>query len=211
MHLEVLVEDQSGGKALKILIPKILQPSNTFRIISYKGIGHLEKNIGKTKGARGRNLLNKLLKLLRGYGKSSAKSPTAVIVVCDLDDKCQKTFRQDLLNLLSYCNPKPETRFCFAIEEGEAWLLGDKKAIKKAYPEAKDKLLQPNANTWEDLADAVYEGGAAALSKKGQVAIGTEKSRWAEKITPHMNIKENSSPSFCHFREKLIELQNLLT
>ena len=60
--------------------------------------------------------------------------PAAVVVVCDLDDKSLKNFREELFAVLNACDPKPETRFCIAIEEGEAWLLGDIPAVKAAYP-----------------------------------------------------------------------------
>ena len=51
-----------------------------------------------------------------------------------------------------------------------------------------------------------YNGGSKSLSKKGGQAVGTEKSRWAEKISPQMDVVNNASPSFVHFREKLLEL-----
>ena len=106
---------------------------------------------------------------------------------------------------------QPDARFCLAIEEGEAWLLGDLAAIRAAYPHAKTSVLNGYVNdsicgTWECLADAVYRGGAAALKKKGRHAVGREKSAWAENIPPHMNVEKNNSPSFAYFREKLREL-----
>ncbi len=94
-----------------------------------------------------RILLNNLPKLLAGYGKSWYEGyPAVVFVVCDLDDKCLKSFRQELTDVLNSCEPRPETRFCFAIEEGEAWLLGDITAIKKAYPKAKNSVLNAYIN-----------------------------------------------------------------
>nr|VFJ49603.1 MAG: hypothetical protein BECKDK2373B_GA0170837_102525 [Candidatus Kentron sp. DK] len=33
-------------------------------------------------------------------------------------------------------------------------------------------------------------------------AVGAEKSRWAEKISPHMDVDKNRSPSFCYFRDR---------
>lgn len=33
-----------------------------------------------------------------------------------------------------------------------------------------------------------------------------EKSQWTDRITPHMDIANNASPSFVYFREKLLEL-----
>ena len=215
MHFEVLVEDQSGKKALDILVPKIIGDQHTFRVIEYRGIGRIPRNLKSGVEANKRILLDRLPSLLRGYGKTFAdyppNYPAAVILVCDLDNKCLKEFRQDLFTVLNACNPKPETRFCLAIEEGEAWLLGDIAAIKAAYPKAKDNVLGRYKNdaicgTWELLADAVSQGGAKGLRKKGWAAVGQEKSIWAERIAPHMDVAINASPSFCYFHKKIREL-----
>ena len=215
MHFEILVEDQSGKTMLDILMKKIIDKPHTSEVKAYKGIGHIPKNLTSSTDARKRILLDQLPRLLRGYGKKFAgyppNYPAAVIVVCDLDDKCLKAFRQELLAVLDACNLKPETRFCIAIEEGEAWLLGDIPAIKAAYPNAKDNVLGSYVNdsicgTWELLANAVSSGGASGLKKKGWPVVGREKSVWAEKITPHMNVDNNDSPSFRYFRERV---QNL--
>ncbi|MDR1379590.1 MAG: AAA family ATPase [Synergistaceae bacterium] len=94
------------------------------------------------------------------------------------------------------------------IEEGEAWFLGGIPAIKSAYPSAKDAILTAYVNdsicgTWECLANAVYKGGAVALSAKGWQAVGKEKSQWAERISPKMNVDNNMSPSFNYLRQSL--------
>ena len=215
MHFEILIEDQSGKKTLDILMPKIIGDQHTFRVISYRGIGRLPKNLTSSTDASKRILLDRLPNLLKGYGNTYVNNPakhsTAVIVVCDLDNKCLKTFRQELFTVLNACNPRPETRFCIAIEEGEAWLLGDIPAIKTAYPRAKDNILNGYQNdsicgTWELLADAIFAGGSNVLRKRPWYVIGREKSVWAQKITPYMNVNKNSSPSFCYFRDKIREL-----
>lgn len=215
MHFEFLVEDQSGKKALDILVPKIIGDDHTFNVHPYKGIGRIPKNLGANGHADKRILLDQLPRLLRGYGHTFASYPAdypaAVILVCDLDDKCLKAFRQELFNILNACNPRPETRFCVAIEEGEAWFLGDMPAVKLAYPRAKEAVLSAYVNdsicgTWELLADAVYNGGSTALSSKGWQAVGAEKSQWSERISPNMNVETNVSPSFIYFRQKLLEL-----
>ena len=110
-----------------------------------------------------------------------------------------------------YPFPVPPTHFCIAIEEGEAWLLGDLNAIKQAYPRAKDAILNSYTNddicgTWEKLADAVYNGGVSKLTEKGYHSIGAEKAKWAEYITPHMDVMNNHSQSFCYFRNKIYAL-----
>ena len=50
-------------------------------------------------------------------------------------------FKQELLNLLKTCDPCPRALFRIAIEESEAWLLGDRDAVKAAYPRAKNAVL----------------------------------------------------------------------
>ncbi len=211
MHFEILVEDISGKKALEILVPKIIGEAHTCRIHSYKGIGRIPKNMKDPANVSKRILLENLPKLLKGYGKTfpvNRNCSAAVILVCDLDDKCLKTFRSELYGILNACNPKPETRFCFAIEEGEAWFLGDLNAIKSAYSHAKDAVLKDYINdsicgTWERLADAIYPGGSPALSSKGWQIVGAEKLKWAETISPKMNISQNDSPSFRYFCRQL--------
>ncbi|VEN75486.1 conserved hypothetical protein [Candidatus Desulfarcum epimagneticum] len=217
MHFEILVEDQSGKRGLDILVPKILGKGHTFNVHPYKGLGHIPRNMKDAGEAARRMLLNNLPKLLRGYGKTFSGYPSdyeaVVILVCDLDDRCLKAFRRELTGILDQCDPKPETRFCMAIEEGEAWLLGDMDAVKAAYPKAKKNVLDAYVNdsicgTWEKLADAVFPGGSSALSAGGFQAIGLEKSRWAEKITPHMNVACNESPSFCYFQSEIKKVKS---
>lgn len=217
MHFEIHVEDESGKKALEILIPKIIRVPHTFKVHPYKGIGRIPKNMRDPKDASKRILLDSLAKILKGHGRTQdgrLNFPEVVIIVCDLDDKDLITFRGELNGILNDCNPKPEARFCIAIEEGEAWFLGDLTAIKQAYPKAKDAVLNSYENdsicgTWEKLADAIYPGGVSALSAKGWQVIGEEKSKWAEQISPHMAIEDNKSPSFCYFRGKMLELAGI--
>ena len=215
MHFEILVEDQSGKRMLDILIPKIIGDQHSFQVHGYQGIGRIPRNLTSSTDARNRLLLSQLPRLLRAYGNTfsnyPANYPAAVILVCDLDNRCLKLFREKLFTVLSVCNPKPETRFCIAVEEGEAWLLGDIPAIKAAYPNARDNILNRYNNdsicdTWELLADAVFRGGANRLKDEGWRSVGREKSAWAERIAPHMNVETNTSPSFCYFRRKIREL-----
>lgn len=217
MHLEILVEDQSGAKALGTLMEALKNDNDTFRIHPYKGIGKIPSHMRDTENASDRILLENLPKLLKGYGRTFSgyppETPAAVVLVCDLDDRVLGTFISELRSILDSCNPAPLTRFCIAIEEGEAWFLGDIPAVKSAYPSAKDDVLQEYVNdsicgTWEKLADAVYPGGSVALSREGYGGIGREKSRWSENITPLMDLNLNNSPSFMFFRDTILGLLN---
>ena len=101
--------------------------------------------------------------------------------------------------------------FRLAIEEIEAWYLGDQDALLAAYPKAKQDVLGKYAQdsvcgTWELLADAVYPGGSAAIKKVGGRLPGQVKDEWAEKIGPLMDLERNVSPSFGKLRDGLRRL-----
>ena len=157
--------------------------------------------------------LTTLPSVLRAYGKSLDDS-SSVVVVVDLDDKDCIKFKQDLLDVLNACNPRPKTLFRIAIEESEAWLLGDRAAVKSAYPNTKDAVLNNYVQdsicgTWEVLADAVHPGGSTPLKKLGYPAAGIAKCDWAREIAPHMDIESNQSKSFQVFRDGVRNLSGI--
>lgn len=212
MHIEVLVEDASGAKLLTALLPKLIGEQgdpHTWRIHAYKGVGRLPKNLDKNTDAAKRILLNQLPRLLCGYGQTPGVD--AVLVVLDNDRHDCAKFLTELKALLGACNPAPKTLFRLAIEEIEAWYLGDRQAILAAYPRAKKEVLRyyeqdSICGTWEVLADAIYPGGSAAIKKTGWPLPGQVKAEWAEKIGPLLDPYRNQSPSFIKLREGLRRL-----
>ena len=211
MHFEVLVEDRSGSTALHFIMEKILGANgsdHTWEIHPYKGVGRVPPNLRGVTDPKKRILLDRLLRILQGYGRSlkDIGHLAAVVVVVDLDDRDCMAFKQELLNVLNACNPRPKTLFRIAIEESEAWLLGDRDAVKAACPGAKDSVLDGYVQdsicgTWEVLADAVHPGGSARLKKSGYPAAGVAKCEWAESIAPHLDMDRNRSRSFQVFRD----------
>ena len=216
MHLEILVEDNSGSIALEHILEKILGANgsvHSWRIHPYKGIGRLPKNLRGVANPSNRSLLDNLPRVLQGYGRSLTDS-SAVLVVVDSDDKDCVAFKQDMLNVLSACNPRPKTLFRIAIEEMEAWMLGDRAAVKSAYPNARDAVLNSYVQdsicgTWEFLADAVHPGGSNQLKRLGYPATGEAKSKWAREIAPHLDIDSNGSKSFQVFRDGVRSLAGI--
>jgi hypothetical protein len=214
MHFEILVEDASGELLLGSLLPKILGrngDTHTWKTHAYKGIGKIPRDLrGKTDPWK-RILLDRLPKILAGYGKSLQATEAVVVVVVDLDDKDCTAFKQELVQIQNRCRPKPRVLFRLAIEEMEAWLLGDQAAIVKAFPRAKTNILQSYrqdsiCGTWETLAEAVFPGGSAALKAEGYPRIGEQKCRWASQIGGHLDVEANLSPSFRVFRSGLLRL-----
>jgi hypothetical protein len=135
----------------------------------------------------------------------------AVVVVLDSDRRDCKVFLGELNALLQQCRPAPSTLFRLAIEEMEAWFLGDRQALPTAYPRAKKDVLgrykqDSVCGTWELLADAVHPGGSAAVRKTGWPLPGQLKHEWVERIGPQMDVENNQSPSFRKFRDGLRRL-----
>lgn len=213
MHFEILVEDASGEIALGHFLDKILGPQgdpHTWRIKAYKGVGELPRNLNREADPKKKILLNKLPSLLRAFGKTfqgyGPDYAAAVILVCDLDRRDHDGFVVELEAVLAGCTPRPTTLFRIAVEEGEAWLLGDRNAVQTAYPAAKAAILDAYeqdsvCGTWEVLADAVHAQGSTSLKKKGYPEVGIAKCDWARTIAPLVDVERNRSPSFQRFRD----------
>jgi hypothetical protein len=209
MHIEVLVEDSSGAKLIELLLPKIIGPQgepHSWRIKLYKGIGRIPAGLTSKADPAKRILLDQLPRLLSGYGKTPWVD--VVVVVCDSDKRDCRDFLTELNAVLQKCSPAPNTLFRLAIEEMEAWFLGDRKALLNAYPRAKIDVLNRYTQdsvcgTWELLAEAVHPGGLKEIKKSGFWLSGQLKHDWAENIGPAMDVEDNQSPSFGKFRDGL--------
>ncbi|NEP61870.1 MAG: DUF4276 family protein [Symploca sp. SIO2G7] len=189
-HLEVLVEEYSAEIALENLLPKILPSHVEFEIRSFQGK---------------KDLLKKLPQRLRGY-RPWLPDDWRIVVLCDRDnDHCQdlkKTLEE--YAIISGFTTKSSTsskQFTIlnriAIEELEAWFLGDATAIHQAYPKivpnfvTKQRYRNPDAikgGTWEAL--------EALLQEKGYHQGGLNKVEAARTISEYMQPQNNCSPSF---------------
>lgn len=207
MHFQYLVEDQSGAALIRILMQKIVElyPNATYDCKGFRGIGGFTRKntIKETKTGK---LINDLATYLRGFDRSLQSFPSVIIVVLDSDDHDVQQFRSELEAVAMQNMIKIDHVFCLAVEEIEAWLLGDRHALLSAYPQAKMQVLNAYVQdsicgTWEVLADAVYPGGTSKLSREHAsfVEIGKLKAEWAQNIGIHMDLKSNESPSFNDF------------
>ena len=207
MHFQFLIEDQSSAALIEILMGRIssTNESITFNCKPFRGIGGFTKK-NTVKETKSGKLLNDLATYLRGFNKSLQYIPAVIIVVLDNDTRNTKEFLAELKQVARQNKINLDHVFCIAVEEVEAWLLGDEAAVLAAYPSAKLQQLHTYeqdsiCGTWEVLADVVYPGGVSKLKKDcpTYIEIGKYKREWARKIGIHMDIAHNNSPSFNYF------------
>jgi hypothetical protein len=205
MHIEFVVEDGSGKAMLQTLLPTLIPADNvTWRVHGYRGIGKIPSNLAGRGDPSKRILRDQLPRLLAGFEKTPYVD--AVVVVVDTDRRDCRAFLEELNNLAGRVAGRTRVMFRLAIEEMEAWFLGDETAVFAAYPNMNRALFRAYlqdtvCGTWEKLADAITPGGAARVNAQGWPAAGVLKAEWALQITPHMDVERNLSPSFAKFRD----------
>jgi hypothetical protein len=216
MHVEFLIEDSSTKRLLECLVPRIIGPQNephTWRMHPYRGVGRIPQNLSGSADPAHRLLLDKLPRLLRGYARTPGID--AVVIVLDADRKNCVDFLQELRSIADGCCLNPPVMFRLAIEETEAWYIGDHEALREAYPRGRfavlDRYVQDSVcGTWELLADAIHPGGHAAIKRSHGILRGQVKHDWADRIGPLLDPDRNLSPSFGKLRDGLRRLVGLL-
>lgn len=217
MKIDFLIEDASGEKLIHAVMKKYIEEKPEYPIEystrSYKGMGGFVK--GKDcHNVKAQQLLNDLPKRMRAIqAKNMGVEDASLFVVLDNDIHDTELFRSQLEKLAKRENIMMDHVFCIAVEEMEAWLLGDREAILQAYGKIADRIAGKYAGyrqdsicgTWEFLADMLTKGGMTAFRKKNPTAmdIGICKSQWAENIGKYMSIRDNVSPSFQYFIREL--------
>ncbi|MBF0141686.1 MAG: DUF4276 family protein [Magnetococcales bacterium] len=160
MKFEILVEGVSDKTTLWNILPRILgprkQPHEWF-IRKHQGIGKLPDAPDARIKSTDNTLLGQLPTKLKAYGKAKGQDEIVVVLV-DLDGKDESTFRTRLEGLVAMIDPRPNVLVCFAIEETEAWYLGDQAALFKAFPEARDRRSLVDGYVLDDPASADIRG-----------------------------------------------------
>lgn len=216
MRLEFLVEDTSGGILISQIIEKYKKEENnsiTYNIKTYKGIGNFVK--GKNASdVKSQQLLIDLPKRLRALQTLLLNiDDAAVFVILDNDKRDTELFYEQLKEISEKNRISTDHVYCIAVEEMEAWLLGDRNAIIEAYPNFEDRIISKYSgyvqdsicDTWEFLADLLTPRGIKEFYKKytSVYEIGSKKCEWAEKIGSKLDIRHNNSQSFNRFLSEL--------
>lgn len=211
MHLQFLVEDISGEVLIEKVMEKLAEEGRqfTYDCKSFKGIGGFKKS-GKISDVKTNKLLNDLGIYLRGFQRHFSNYEACLVVVLDNDVRDCEVFQKELEDYATIALVMMDHVFCVAVEEMEAWLLGDEHALFSAYPNARESKYREYVQdsicgTWEVLADVVFQGGLKRFRKECPTfrEVGKYKIEWARRIGTYLVLDNNKSPSFQFFIDEV--------
>jgi hypothetical protein len=197
--LEFLLEERSCEHALKILLPRMLQP---VPLLSYR--------VFQGKG----DLLENLPQVLRGYKQQIISGRNLrVVVLLDQDQQDCVELKHKLMQhtreaqLIPFNHARADQPFHvlnrIAVEELEAWFFGDIEALCAAYPNVRSHLGDLARRDPDSIPRGTAEALERLLKKAGYYKNGMPKIEVAQRIAHHIQPDRNRSRSFRVFREGL--------
>lgn len=195
MQLHVLVEEPSAEEALKHLLPRLVRGRAAHKVI----------NMG-SKAA----MLQKLPERLAAYRTRIAKGePLRLVVLIDKDsDRCEalKGRLESIAHqagLATKTSPMKDRAFHLvtriAVEELEAWFLGDPLALRVAFRGLDGKPWPKRFSNPDNVAGGTWEALHRYL-RQHNIYPGTyPKIEAARLIAPHLEVERNASHSFRAF------------
>lgn len=210
MTIEILAEDKSGSVVVHREVEKICARAGMETAIyvrPHRGCGSFPKDPDAKPAKFANSLLDLLPAECRAYNSVYGGKDVILIVVMDSDDKDPQELRSALYEVARTYAPDVRSVVGLCTEEIEAWMLGDRKALLKAYPEADVSVLDSYeqdsvCGTWEVLCRAISED-YDELIDIGYPAIGHYKAQWADRISRFLEPENNVSPSFTTFKYAL--------
>jgi hypothetical protein len=201
VRLEVLVEEESAERLLRELVPRIV-PEVGFEIRTFQG-----------KPA----LLRELPKRMQGYAQVRKFEPgLKVLILVDRDDddclrlkaRLEKIVSDvGLASLSSARGGGAVVATRIAVEELEAWIFGDVRALQAEYPKIPSSLdRQARYRDPDAIAGGTWEALQRVLQNHGYHPGGLPKILLAQNVARHMDVDGNRSRSFVHFRDGIRRL-----
>ena len=193
MHLELLVEEPSAEVPLGVLLPRIV-PACSFKIHPHSGkVDLLAKLPAKLKGYAA------ILRQHRGW---------RVVVLVDEDREDCLELKKRMLDLARGAGMRRNPLARIAVEELEAWFLGDVPALTRAYPRVSPNLARRRGfRDPDNVAGGTWEALERVLQESGYyLGGGLPKIDAARRIAVQMDVERNESRSFCTFRNGIREL-----
>ena len=213
MNIEILAEDKSGAVVVKRMVEAICRRElkddlPEVEVRPHRGCGKLPDDLQGKPGKFASGLLDLLPAKCRAYENVYKDGDLILAVVMDSDNHDPAQLRSELYAVTSEYAPDIRCVIGLCTEEVEAWLLGDRKALLEAFPEADTAVIDSYeqdsvCGTWEVLCRAVCPDTYKNIIEVGYPAIGNYKARWAESISNFMSPDNNKSPSFLLFANAL--------
>ena len=198
MTIHILVEGPSESALLERWTPRLLKKHPT-KIHPHQGKGKLPNDLTAPPATKGRGLLDQLPAKLRGFANSLNPDADRVVVLVDADNEDVSDLVDAISNAAQQVSPSLQIIVRLAVEETEAFYLGDLRALERAFPNADMKRAQkykPDmiCGTWGLFGKIVGDAGGNKVA-------------WAEAMGPVLTTKaeESRSPSFRRFLTGLVE------
>jgi hypothetical protein len=189
MIIHALVEGPSEDALFLSWMPRLLK-GHTVQIHPHQGKGKLPSNLSKKPDPKLRGLLDQLPAKLAAFEKSSNRDEEAVLIVVDADNDDPEKLAVKLSAVAKQVAPNVQVVVNIAVEETEAFYLGDLRALGIAYPDAdmetaREYVPDSICGTWELFGRIIGDDGGNKVD-------------WAEAMGPRLttNGARSRSPSF---------------
>lgn len=189
MHLEFLLEEPSAEAFLAGFLPRLLPETITWQLITFQGKA---------------DLLTNLESRLKGYRRWIPDDFRIMVLVDEDREDCKQLknkLEQAALNAGFITKSRASGPFMvlnrIAVEELEAWFLGDVEALRAAYPGVSANLGQQAKYRDPDaIAGGTWEALEKVLQRAGYFRGGLGKIELARTLAPYMQATRNRSSSF---------------
>jgi hypothetical protein len=189
VKIHALVEGPSERAFLESWARRLL-PGHDIVVYPHQGKGVLPSDLARPPDRHNRALLHQLPAKLRAFAESLDPETERVLVLVDADDDSCVDLNRDINRAAQQLAPGISVLVRVAIEETEAFYLGDLRALALAFPGADMDL----ARAYE--ADSI----CATAEYFGRVVNdgGSNKVAWAEAMGPRVTVvaARSRSPSF---------------
>lgn len=189
MTIHILVEGPSERAFIEPWAARLLN-RYPVRVHPHEGKGRLPQDPAVRPEPHLRGLLHQLPAKLRAFASSLDLKNDSVLILVDADnDKCVDLAMR-LRDVAAQVAPGLRVVVRIAVEETEAFYLGDLKAVRKAFPDADMDMARnyvPDSigETWELFGRVVHDGGGNKVA-------------WGAAIGPFLTTDpaKSRSPSF---------------
>lgn len=172
MNLVIFTEEPSMKEALRVILPKLDVELRHVRIVSFDGVGNMEKSLPAQ---------------LRALSKSGTEK---VLILRDNDNGSCTDHKARLQRMTKNANLNAQSKVRIVCQMLEAWFIGDNAALRKS------GHLQKSVPKRLVKCDPDALGNPKAELRK--LREGYTEIKGAKAIAPHMAVEENRSKSFRH-------------